>query len=180
MAEVELKCPSCGRVVHLGDIECPHCGVNLKSGETFETRVKRARGKAKHPEGLTGSIYIGVAIVFLLVSLAGYFYQSRMEDVIEEKPELFVERIERIQHIEDLDAAGQYAEAREEAAALAEELKQEAEKIKPEQAYAPDNSGPFSRKRRQWDKRGAKRLLNNLRAKVERKLEQLPQGEQQE
>lgn len=174
MAEVELKCPSCGRTVQLGDIECPHCGVNLKSGESFAARVKRARGKAKHPEGLTGGIYVGVAIVFLLLSLAGYFYQSRMESVIEEKPELFVHYIEDLQLIEDWEAAGKYADARKKAQELSEQLLNEAARIKPKQAYDPDA------KKEKWDKRGAKRLLNNLRAKVERKLDELPQGESQE
>ncbi len=175
MAQAELKCPSCGRAVQLGDIECAHCGVNLKSGESFEARVKRARGKAKHPEKVTGGLYLGLAGVFVLMSLAGYFYQRRIENVVEQRPDMFVERIERIQHVHDLIYAERYAEAREEAEALSRELRRAADDIEPPEPFAPADVRQRGR-RADWDERAGKGLLHNLATKAERLVEEIPEA----
>ncbi len=70
--EQTLECPSCHGMVTVGEIKCPHCGVNLKSGESFEAQVKRARGKAKHKEIYTGGLYIGIMLAVGLCIFAGY------------------------------------------------------------------------------------------------------------
>ena len=75
MAEVEVECPSCGGMTKLGEVICPQCGVNLKSGEAFEARVKKARGKAVHPEHFSVGIYALVLVAFGACTFAGYMYQ---------------------------------------------------------------------------------------------------------
>ena len=63
MAKVVLQCPSCGKEVELGEIECKYCGVNLKSGEAYESKVKKGKSKDKHPEhfgaGILPDIEVG-------------------------------------------------------------------------------------------------------------------------
>lgn len=172
MASPQLKCPSCNGPVDLGEIECPHCGVNLKSGESYEARVKRARGKLKHSEGLSGGLYLGVGLAFLLCTVGGYMYQTKMEAAIKERPHFFVGPIEDFQKVEDLVAGGLHDLARDRAKELVEKLEAEAESIRPRDRYARPKS-PWARRRRKFDERGARRLLNNLKAKTEFKLNKI-------
>jgi len=82
MADKDIKCPACGKAVQLGDITCAHCGVNLKSGESYESQVRRARGKARHPEHFADTILVGCVIAFALLLFASYMYQRRIEKVL--------------------------------------------------------------------------------------------------
>jgi hypothetical protein len=150
--------------------------VNLKSGETFETRVKRARGKEKHREGVSSGVYLGIVLAFAFIVLGGYIYQSRMERVMRQRPDLFVSRVEEMQQVEDLIATEQYGEARARLEELAEALERKADSIKPPDPYAPEKKRqPWMprKKAKEWDQRGGKRLLRNLKAKAEHRLEKL-------
>ncbi len=176
MQRPELQCPSCGGPVRVGDIECKHCGVNLKSGESFEVRVKRARGKLKHNEGLTGGLYIGLGLAFVLLTLGGFLHQRRVERVLRQRPQMFVPRVQQLARLNRLAASGQRAQARQEALEMARELREEADGMKFEDLYArPERDvwgHPVQRKEEApWDKSGGKSLLINLAAKAESKAE---------
>jgi len=178
MAKQTLSCPNCNGVVALGEIICPHCGVNLKSGESFETQVKRAQGKAKHEEKYTGGLYVGITLAVALFIFAGYMYQRSMEKLLADKPELFKPHIEELQYVQDLVAAGDYATAHERGSALAQKLQEEADGITPETPFrVGDVSNSYVRGYREtekWNRRGAKKLLFNLKAKTEYLLDHMP------
>jgi hypothetical protein len=73
-------------MVNVGDIVCQHCGTNLKSGESFESRVKRQKSKARHAEQFADTMLVGGAFVFGLVLLTCFIIQSRAINVMEEDP----------------------------------------------------------------------------------------------
>ncbi len=178
MAKQELSCPSCHGKVALGEITCPHCGVNLKSGESFETQVKRAKGKVKHGEKYTGGLYVAVALAVALFIFAGYMYQRSMEKLLADRPDLFRPHIVELQYVQDLVAAGDYATARERGGTLAQKLQEEADAITPETPFrVGDVSNSYVRGYREtekWNRRGAKKLLFNLKAKTEYLLDHMP------
>jgi hypothetical protein len=178
-----LICPSCGSPVSPDDAECPRCGVNIKSGESYETRVRRARGKLRHTEGLVGGLYIALAFIVALSCIGGFSYQARMEHIISQRPDLFREPIQRLQQIDDLIAAGSPVEAREAALALAQELETTADQIQVRSLYAPKTAPPrrYARTRREpeYDRRGAKRLLHNLAEKARFRARALAHTESQ-
>ncbi len=183
MPTTGLICPSCGSPVSPDDVECPRCGVNLKSGESYETRVRRARGKLRHTEGLVGGLYIALAFVLGLSCIGGYSYQARMERVIVQRPDLFREPIRRLQEIDDLIAVGRSAEARETALALARELDTTADQIQVRDLYAPKTPPPrryrTTASEPEYDRRGAKRLLHNLAEKARFKARAVAHQESQ-
>jgi hypothetical protein len=178
MGKTQLQCPSCQGMVTLGEITCPHCGVNLKSGESYEAQVKRARGKAKHQEIYTGGLYVGIVLAASLCIFAGYMYQRSMENVLAERADLFGPLIGELQSLQDMAAAGQYEQARQAGKALVEKIQADADSIKPEVAWTPDEvSKSYTagyRQTEKWDKRGAKRLLFNLQAKAQHIVDTLP------
>jgi hypothetical protein len=180
MGKPQLQCPNCQGTVTLGEVTCPHCGVNLKSGESYETQVKRARGKVKHKEMYTGGLYAGIVFAVSLCIFAGYMYQRAMTTVLTQRADLFKPRIEELQKAQDLADAGQYAEAKNAASHLVQELGQDADDIKPEIPFTADQvttSYYTGQKAATWDKRGAKRLLLNLQAKAQYLLDDVTKRE---
>lgn len=87
MPHVQLTCPSCGELVEIGATTCPHCGVNVKSGESFEGRVKRARGKARHPEHFAGTVLVSCTVLLGVTLFGGYMYQKRIHKLMVVNPE---------------------------------------------------------------------------------------------
>jgi hypothetical protein len=196
MAKVQMQCPNCGGEVELGDIECRHCGVNLKSGETYETRVKQAKGKARHPEHFAARIYFGVGVAFVLCVFAGMMYQRAVEKTFEQGPELFEYPVRKMEEIDGLlHAAGQaegkgeaevarkgYKTARKRTEELITWIEQTERGIKLESLYSPTSALQNPRRYRatqpeqtDYNKRLAKRQLRNLKAKAEHMLEGIPQ-----
>ena len=180
MAKAQLQCPNCQGAVTLGEVTCPHCGVNLKSGESYETQVKRAKGKVKHQEMYTGGLYAGIAFALAVCIFAGYMYQRAMTNVLTERGDLFTPRVQELQKAQELADAGQYAEAKTAANHLVSELEKDADAIKPEIPFTADQvtysyyGGP---QRATWDKRGAKRLVYNLQAKAQHILDDIAKRE---
>ena len=186
MGKAQLQCPNCQGAVTLGEVTCPHCGVNLKSGESYETQVKRARGKAKHQEMYTGGLYAGIVFAVALCIFAGYMYQRAMANVLVERADLFTPLVKELQQARDLADAGQAAEARKvlqgdgtpAKPGLIRELQEQADAIKPEVAWSPQETVnsyyTTTQKKEVWDKRGAKRLLFNMQAKAQYILDHLP------
>lgn len=194
MAKVRLQCPSCGSEVELGDIECKNCGVNLKSGETYETRVKQAKGKATHPEQFAGRVYMGVTVAFALCAFAGLMYQRAVEKTIKDRPDLFKYPVLKLEEIDGLVAMGssardtgdadvalqRFKRARKETEDLISWLVAHDKGIKLEQLYSSESAlqaPPGSRRKPEepeYNKRLAKRILQNLKAKAEHKLNEIP------
>ena len=193
MAKAQLQCPACGSRIQLGDIECKVCGVNLKSGESFAARAKKAKGKAVHPEHFAGRLYFGVVIAFGLFVFAGLMYQTQMvERSFKERPDLYQGPVQQIQQIQDLitegdqeQAAGNakaaqehYTDARDTAKKLMDALDTQVNSIKPEEPYAPEQQSPYAYGSAQpkYNRTMARRLLSDLRAKAENQLNRIPTG----
>jgi len=191
MAKAQLQCPACGSKVQLGDIECKICGVNLKSGESFEARAKKAKGKAVHPEHFSGRIYVGVVVAFGMVVFAGLMYQTKVvEKSFAERMDLYQYPVQQLQDIQDLvtvarqeavsgnskAAAEDYATAKQRAQTLIEWLTTQADRIKPEEPYAKEVRDPYSygSSEPKYNRTVAKRLLNDLKAKAENELNSIP------
>lgn len=176
MAKVLLKCPGCGGEVELGDIECRHCGMNLKSGESYESQVKKAKGAVEHGERLVIPIFVGVVIVFAMLLFAGLMYQGRMETAIRDRADLLVPAIREFQKIDDLIYARDYDKARKRTKALITDLEKQADQIVPPDPYQKKTVRPWMKTRRvpKYNKAAVKRLLWTLRAKAERKLKEIP------
>jgi hypothetical protein len=177
MGKQQLECPSCHGAIALGDIRCPHCGVNLKSGESFETQVKRAKGKVKHPEAYTGGLYIGIALALGLVIFAGYMYQRSVERVLADRSATFSPLIEKLQQVRDDADAGRYDVARQNGEALLKDIQVADDSIKPGVAFDVGevaNSYGTNYNKPKGDERAAKRILANLAAKTQHILDSLP------
>jgi uncharacterized membrane protein YvbJ len=191
MAKAQLQCPACGSKVQLDDIECKICGINLKSGESFEVKAKKARGKAVHPEHFSGRIYVGVVVAFGMVVFAGLMYQTQVvEKSLAERPDLYQGAVEEFQGIEDLLARGgqeaasgdakaaaeDYRNARERTQKLRDGLKATADAIRPEEPYAKDDRSPYvyGSQEPKYNRTVAKRVLYDLAAKAENELNRIP------
>ena len=185
MSGVILQCPSCGHEVHLGDIECAHCGVNLKSGEAFETRVKKAKSKEEHPEHFVRGIYFAVVAAFGVILFAGLMYQNLVERTLKQKPDLFGFPVFRMQEIDDLVAVGRYYAAQGDAR-QAGQYYQVARKAAQEllgwidaQVTSIGLPDPYTADRRrssepEYNEHVARRILRDLRAKAASKLARIP------
>ncbi len=192
MAKAQLQCPACGSKVLLGDIECKVCGVNLKSGESFEARAKKAKGKAVHPEHFAGRIYLGVVLAFGMFVFAGVMYQTQMVmKSFKERPDLYQAPVLELQKIEDLitegdneQAAGNakaaqedYTAARESAQKLIDGLQKQVDSIQPEEPYAATarpNPYQYGTNEPKYNRTMARRLLSDLQAKAEKLLDRIP------
>jgi len=186
--EARLQCPSCGKEVGLGEIECPHFGVNLKSGEAYETRVKQAKGKQEHPEHFGGRVGAAVVVALGLIFFAGFMYERASRKVLADVPEFFRPPVETLQKVDDMlaradqqqamgesAAAGKtFADARHELEGLVEWLQKTDESIRSDAAYAQDTNPHPWRQQKEYNRGVAKRQLKNLRAKVELRFKRIP------
>jgi len=80
-----LPCFNCGAPVPVGALVCPKCGVNIKTGESYESRVDRAKAKELHPERYRQGIYAGVTALFFIILLSGFMFQRRNERILTEQ-----------------------------------------------------------------------------------------------
>ena len=188
--EVKLQCPSCHGEVSLGEVECPHCGVNLKSGESYEARVEQAKGKSMHPEHFGGRICLAVAFALTLVLFAGFMWERAVQKVFAAKPDLFKYPVLKLQEIDDMIARGYreqargedtvarktFVDARRETEELITWIDEKDESIKPDVPYAkePTRRGSRWRTETKYNRRLAKRVLKNLKAKAESRLKRMP------
>jgi hypothetical protein len=178
--------------VGLGDIQCPNCGINLKSGESYESRVKQAKGKMVHPEHFAAPIYVIALVAAAVFLFAGLKWQEACEAAMAQQPEWFDFAVTQMQTMDGLVAKGKQARREgdseaekksfDEARAIGEELvgwlSQTAEAIQPDESEIltgrPKQVGYGRRMEKQYDKKVVKRMLVNLQKKAERKLEQIP------
>jgi len=114
----EILCPSCDKPVLVGELQCPHCGVNMRSGETFDTQVKRTRAAAAHSGHIAGTITIGVALLLICTLGGGFVLHSRTRTLCHTGPEPHGEPhrmtnfITRLSMIAPLAASDSIAESR--------------------------------------------------------------------
>ena len=189
--QVKLQCPACHGEVNLGDVECPHCGVNLKSGESYEARVKQAKGKDTHPEHFGGRIIMAVAFALALALFAGFMWERAVRKVLADRPDLFRYPVQKLQEIDDMvvlghqqqaqgdDAASRktFVDARRETGELIDWITEMDDSIKPDVPYRQDTSRKGShpwRKQKEFNQTLAKRELKNLRVKAEVRLRSIP------
>jgi len=148
---------------------CPHCGLNIRSGESYDAKVRRVKARDIRVERLGAPLLLGLAFMLGLIMLGGYLYQKRAETVIREKQAEFGNYIWRLETIDSLAAAGRIEEAREAAEKLARELKARQAQIKIE--AAPTSVQRRDPRRRPKPIRAAeKSLLGNLAKKAEFKV----------
>jgi hypothetical protein len=172
MGKEILKCPNCGARVAIDVVLCPTCGTNVRTGETFDAKVKKVKPRVLHPEHFMKGVHLGVAIVFALVLFAGYMYQRQIEAALKLKPEEFRGYVSRLEMIDALGNKGAKQEARDVAEKLIKELKDKASQIKMEDA--PTTAQLNDPKRVPRSIRAAeKALLGNLADKAEAKREKL-------
>jgi hypothetical protein len=166
-------CPSCGEPVEVGALTCPHCGINIQTGESYETQVKRAKG-GRGPRGrIARHLGFGVTLAFALVVLGGFIYQQRVVTVMRDAPLKYADYIQRLENVDALTAQGKVADAKREGEALIHELVQMDKSIVIEDAPTTDQLRTEQRpKSIRW---AEKRLLQNLIKKAEFALSRLPQ-----
>jgi len=168
----ELTCPNCGVSVKQSDITCPQCGTNMRTGESYETHMKRARSDELHPEHFAGRLGFVVTILFVLIIMAGFLYQRRVEKVLRDQDMVFADFLRRSDAIDTLIASGKTAEARALGRELIGDLKRADESIIIEDA--PTTAQRDDRNLRNKSERKAEKAqLKNLIAKVEYRLEKL-------
>jgi predicted PilT family ATPase len=147
----------------------------MRSGESFQSRVKRAKGKRHQADNVGRTVGFGLTIVFALVILAGFLYQQRATKVIRDSEREYTDYAARLQRLELLVEEGEYQQARGMGERLIEELNQKAESIKIEVAPTTEQkeSGETAPKA---IRKAEKRLLQNLAAKAKKKLKGIPAG----
>lgn len=186
MGKDTAGCPNCGEPVEAGDTMCANCGVNLVSGENYEERIKRARGRQKKAREGAPVGGIGLAVLFGLLLLAGFLYQGRVIKVLRADPEDmsgYIGRLQKVEHLVDraLDAQSvserdRFARrARDRGEALIEELRETADGIEIEAAPTTDQRDKDDQAPKAVRK-ARKTLLYNLASKAEHHLERLPSG----
>ena len=184
MAEPKKQsCPSCGVPLDVGVLTCPECGINIRTGEAYQTRVERAKAKRFHPERYHQGIYMGAAVLFVLVMLAGGILQRRTERGIRQNREFFEGSFKTLENQQvhffralwEIDSLAS-AERVDDASALADELVSIAEgKIREmdrevEQRQYRDDDVTWGEEQ---ELKARKRNLRNVISKAERKRERL-------
>lgn len=172
MGESKMQCPNCGGDVTVGTLLCPGCGVNIRTGETFDARVKRAKPKELHGERLQTGIYFGVTLAFAVVMVSGYLFQTRIEKVIRGNGEAFAQYVKELEEIDSLLAQGKKEPAAKKGEALIKALTDRARSIRIEDAPTTRQLADPSLKSKGMRK-AEKNLLYNLAAKVKHRLPQL-------
>jgi len=171
MGTDQTTCPSCGEAVDIGAAECPHCGVNIRSGESYETRVERARTREGPASHIGRNLGFAVTVGFALLILAGFLYQQRAIKVMREGAEQYTDYIARLQQVDDLIARGEADQAQQVGEQLIEQMRQHEESIQVEVGRTTDQVK--SQDRPKSIRRAEKALLRNLIEKTEYKLSQL-------
>lgn len=137
------------------------CGTNVKSGETFDMKIKRAQSKEGHSERYVRHIFLATFLGFGLVILAGFFTEKGAEEFIKQHPEQFREYAEQMAVLDTLIAKGETDKADK----LGEEMIKSLEKDEQELKEGPSYShNPTSK---------AKKFMVNLRKVVQHKLEDM-------
>jgi len=168
--EAQMECPNCNVSVAIGTETCPECGTNLRTGETYEARVKRAKSEELHPEHFVGHVAFGITILFVLIVMGGFLYQRRVERVMRDREEDFDYFLRGVDEVEALLAQGKGSEARIKADQLIKELEEADAIIVIEDAPTTHQAAdPYRRPKA--ERRAEKAQLKNLIKKLRYKLD---------
>ena len=170
MGAETASCPNCSGRVTVGDIECPTCGTNLKTGEAYETRVKRAKQKRVHRGALAHGLVFVPTVGFALVLFAGFMFQKSAEQSIRRNADEYAVYVQKLEQVDALAASGEKDRARDMCKALIEELQQTISTIKVEIAYSEDHK---KEAQEAPHKKARRAFLLNLQRKAEHKLKEL-------
>ncbi len=165
MPETQLSCPNCSEPVGVGDVICPNCGVNLKSGESYEARIKKATGKLSHSEEMATGLFVGAMVVIALALFGGYLMQRRAVKVMRKKPDMFVPTIRWMQRLQDEMAAGNEERAKELARGLIDNIAGRIREIESDIKIRQELKGLPEPK---YSEEAALGLLNSLKLKARR------------
>lgn len=176
MTSNETQCPNCGQPVAGGKNTCGNCGLNLVTGESYESKLNSAR---KEPSSSRASRVggLGLAIGFGLVILAGFMYQRSMMTLFRQRPDeiqKYVKQAHMVQYLVDQSLQAETMSARQKYRKRARALGQgvvaslEATEGSGEKANDEDTSESNGESREVF--------LRNLRRKVEYHLGRLPKG----
>jgi len=161
------KCPNCASEVSPGQLECQYCGTNVKTGETFEMKVKRAEVKGVHAEKYVRHIFAGVAVAFALAILGGFLTQKGTEEFVKKHPMKFRNYAIQMRELDRLIDAGQTVEAAAKGKSLREEIQKHADGL---------DEGPTLRRGKKYRHdpiSKAKLMLLSLVRTVDNKLEMI-------
>lgn len=174
-------CPTCKTEVQKGQVECPVCGTNVKTGESFQDKVRHAKRAETHPEHFHRGILAMVLFAFAIFVFAGFMYQRSREKVLARPISVFkphgkttVEfrtHIERLEEIDGMVAATEYDEAGEAAKKLIADLNGELADVGRtiKAAYSNDEQGKAEAAKK-GERRAALSMLSNIKAKTEHRL----------
>ena len=167
MAEEETRqCSSCGTDVPVSENECPYCGLNLDTGESFQMRVRKSKQDREHQAVPLSSVLMLPIIAFALAVFAGYMYQRQAESTLQKSRDLVQPYVEKLRKVDVLTRFGQVEKARELCQQVVENTKSEAESL---------GGGRTASEDEQEHIQAQKSLLLSIRSKALHKKEDLSQ-----
>ena len=161
MAEEETRqCSTCGTQVPVTEKECPYCGLNLETGEAYETRVRKAKQDRDHKVAPLSTVLMLPVIAFALTVFAGYMYQRQAESSLDSNKSLVQEYVAQLKKVDTLARFGKVSEARELCQQIIDDVENEASDV--ESDGDEEDGGATKRS-----------LLLSIQSKAEHKLQKL-------
>ncbi len=182
MSQSVQRCPTCKTEVEKSQVECRVCGMNVKTGESFQDKVKRAKRAETHPEYFHRGILAMVLFGFVIFILAGFMYQRSREKILGREITVikrlrktivyFRKHIERLEELDGMVAARKYEDADKAAKTLIKDLNTELGVVREtiKAAYSDDEEGRVEAAKKS-ERLVAVSLLENIKAKTEHRLD---------
>ena len=164
--EAQRRCSDCGTKVPVKETECPYCGLNLDTGQSFEVKVKQAKPNRSHQATPLSTLLVMPVIAFALIVFAGYMYQRRAESIMDNNKSAVEPILTKLEKADNLARFGKKAEAKKMCEQAIEDIKDAASDDGSSRSSNEDDEGAAERK---------KGLLMSLQAKAERKMQQYSQ-----
>ena len=169
MREEVQVCPTCKATIPPGEEECPECGMNVRTGESFEMRKQKAREQVLHPEHYQTHFLLGFLLVFAIVTFIGFMYQRRYDDILEKNATLFADYAAGIEEIDVMLGEDKKAEAVRLGLDLIEEIEKEIVKTR-DDYIIPGGAGAFYKERDPGKRDRMERMIEKYRKKKTRFL----------
>lgn len=159
-------CPNCNEKIEQDAVLCKYCGLNVETGESYPSRMERAKTYRKQTGTEHKSLAFGFLILFAMVLIGGFIYQGRSSRALKEAPKKYLGYVKSLEKADRLLATKDYEGAREELNQLIEQMEEDKAQLEDEDA---SESEEHIRERRA--------LLSNLIAKATKKLNSIPSEE---